>query len=303
MLIPEISESIINQLQTDFYKRVDGFFVINKPAGVTSHDIVDDVRKILRTRKVGHAGALDPFATGVLIVLVGKYTRYTEALIAEDKSYLADVVLGKSTTTQDPEGEVTVVADDKQLKAFWELDLDGNSMTAVLKKNFEPGYAQLVPLFSSVKIGGMKLRVLARKAKSVERLSAGKYKLQLHDATGNLEEVLVDLPSREVRISGLECSQITKWTDEQGASYPLLKVAVSCSKGTYIRQFAEDIGNLYNLPAFLTGLQRTSVGRYKLSSAITIEQLYDYAKLEKLHKPEDEPLRLKALQLEASSAA
>lgn len=302
MLIPEISESIINQLQTDFYKRVDGFFVINKPAGVTSHDVVDDVRKILRTRKVGHAGALDPFATGVLIVLVGKYTRYTEALIAEDKSYLADVVLGKSTTTQDPEGEVTVVADDKQLQSFWDLGLDESSMTAVLKKNFEPGYAQLVPLFSSVKIGGMKLRVLARKAKTVERLAAGKYKLQLHDATGNLEDVLVDLPSREVRISDLECNQITSWTDDQGISYPQLKVAVSCSKGTYIRQFAEDIGNLYNLPAFLTGLQRTSVGRYKLSSAITIEQLYDYAKLEKLHKTEDEPLRLKAMQPEASLA-
>ncbi len=303
MLIPEISESIINQLQTDFYKRVDGFFVINKPAGVTSHDIVDDVRKILRTRKVGHAGALDPFATGVLIVLVGKYTRYTEALIAEDKSYLAEVVLGKSTTTQDPEGEVTLVANDEQLKNFWDLGLDEHSITEVLKKNFEPGYAQLVPLFSSVKIGGMKLRVLARKAKQVERLSAGKYKLQLHDANGSLEEVLVDLPSREVRISDLDCSQVSKWTDEHGMVFPQLKVAVSCSKGTYIRQFAEDIGDLYSLPAFLTGLQRTSVGRYKLSAAITIAQLYDYAKSEKLHKTEDEPLKLKALQLEADSKA
>lgn len=273
MLIPQIDPQIVNKIQTDIYKRVSGFFLINKPVGVTSHDIVDDVRKILRTRKVGHAGALDPFAEGLLIILVGKYTRYTEALIQFDKSYRAEVLLGLATETQDPEGDITA-----EMAVPTSFPQDLAILNKTLTDNFSPEYHQHVPLFSSVKLQGQKLRVLARKAEAIKRLSTGKYMLTIAE-NGKTDELEITLPQKTVKIPSINVTTIEEVdktiVKDQTKSGKFLKltVDVSCSKGTYIRQLAEDIGAIWGLPAHLTSLQRLTVGSYSLSEALSVDGL------------------------------
>jgi tRNA pseudouridine55 synthase len=278
MLIPEIDSDLVNKIFVDAYKRVSGVFLIDKPVGVTSHDVVDDVRKVLRTRKVGHAGALDPFASGVLIILVGKYTKYTEALINLDKTYVADVVLGVSTTTQDPEGEV-INSKDVNAKDEEKL-LDQEMMDSLLKEKFQPRYEQLVPIYSSVKLDGQKLRKLARAAEKVEKLERGKVKL--HYKSG--DEQIIDLPTREVKIAELELhstellDRVQLDKSSLSGKFINYKIEVTCSKGTYIRQLAEDIGYQFDYPSFLSDLSRTAISKFSLQNAILVDDLYVQAK-------------------------
>lgn len=278
MLIPEINLANINKIERDLYGRVSAVLLINKPVGITSHDVVDGVRRALQTRRVGHAGALDPFADGLLIVLVGKYTQYTEALIAQDKSYFAEVVFGLQTTTQDPEGDII---DQKpvEISDLPELPI----LQEQLQKAFMPKYEQSVPLFSSVKLKGEKLRVLARSAQEFEYLPDGKMKLNFanpfkYDGTVATSHIIT-LPRKEVKISALELASLEAETETKIVGQPIagkfvsLKLSVSCSKGTYIRQLAEDIGQQLELPAFLTNLRRTSIASFSLAQAVSIEEV------------------------------
>jgi tRNA pseudouridine55 synthase len=298
MLIPEIAEQIINKIGLDAYNRVSAVLLIDKPAGVTSHDIVDDVRKVLRTRKVGHAGALDPFASGLLVVLVGKYTRYTEALIQQDKSYLAEVTLGLSTTTQDPEGTVV-----QQSDTFLSDLPDSVELTKTLQAKFMPGYDQQVPLYSSVKVSGHKLRSLARSATSIEKLESGNLLIKLPGKNGAVEEFELELPIKNIKISKLECKEIAEVqgikldSKEVTGHFVSAKIEVACSKGTYIRQLAEDIGNVLGRPAFLSGLSRTRVGAFFLENALSVEQLYNQSKEIGIQTKELAELRLKTAEL------
>ncbi len=252
MIIPEITDNIINKIEIDGFKRVNSILLINKPKGKTSHDMVDKIRKIFRTRKVGHAGALDPFASGLLVLLVGKYTKYTQALINLDKTYKSGVVFGIKTITQDPNGEI-IDKQDVKLKDFGSLE----EIKTKLVKKFSPNYEQIVPIFSSVKIQGYKLRVLARKAEKIEMKSKKIAKFFMPDN----KIFIAELPSRKVKINfqefnGLEkIDKVNVLDSEIKSKYVLMKFIVNCSKGTYIRQLAQDIGEVFNLPSFLYSIE------------------------------------------------
>lgn len=274
MLVPELSNEIVNKLFSDPFGKTNALLAVNKPVGSTSHDIVDIVRKILRTRKVGHAGALDPFASGVLLLLVGKFTKYTEAVIGLDKQYRADIGLGLKTLTQDPEGEILAQESSN-------LDIaDLNVLQSQLQNKFMPGYDQVVPVFSSVKVQGHKLRVLARNAKSIKKISNAEVKFEQPDGT----ELIVELPVKHVKINELVLENISKIRtlpaqnfQSISGDFQNLSILVSVSKGTYIRQLAEDIGEHFNLPAYLSKLQRTKVGQFGLENAIDLDVLADIA--------------------------
>jgi len=263
MIIPEIPSTIINKIFLDQYKQVSGVFLIDKPVGLGSHDIVIQARKALRTKRVGHAGALDPFATGMLIILVGKFTKYSEALTNLDKSYKAGVLLGKKTTTQDPEGEALAEQAVKveDLPSLKEIETK-------LQKKFMPGYLQYVPLFSSVKLDGEKLRVLARKAKSVKFVKPGLVELELPTKNGEFENFKLELPAKNVDLKVLDTLEIKQTEDKA-----VLTIEVSCSKGTYIRQLAEDIGIELNIPASLISLRRTRIGEFLDNNLISVADL------------------------------
>ena len=139
-----------NQIVRDDFGRPSGILAIDKPVGMTSHDVVDVVRSALGTRQVGHAGALDPFATGVLVIIVGKATKLSNDLMSKTKSYAAQILLGVATDSQDPEGKIMDVSQQTvSMKAL-------RSVIETMSK----GYDQFVPVYSSVKVDGQKLRKL-----------------------------------------------------------------------------------------------------------------------------------------------
>ena len=209
----------------------DGFVNINKAAGMTSHDVVNRVRKIFNTKKVGHAGTLDPFATGVLPVAVGRATKFLEFLSDCDKSYRAEILFGIETSTGDITGEIIQQAECKS-KSF-------GSIEEVLS-TFVGTIQQTPPKYSAIKINGRKAYELARK---------------------NID---FSMPSREVTIYKLSVVSMTENT---------VTIDVDCSKGTYIRSLAVDIGKNLGLPATLKNLQRTRAGIFSINDSITLEAL------------------------------
>lgn len=216
---------------------MDGIFVIDKPQGMTSHDVVACARRIIRnpqsaTRdRVGHAGTLDPMATGVLPVVVGAATRLVEYLSGADKEYRAVVMLGATSDTYDREGTITPTPD------FVMPDLPAiESAISAFRGTIE----QIPPMYSALKVGGKKLYELARQGVEIER------------------------KARQVTISKLEIEAYTP---------PVLQIFVECSKGTYIRSLAYDLGAALGTGAYLGGLVRTRVGSFTLDGAITLEGL------------------------------
>lgn len=277
MLIPEIKPTIVNQVLPDPYGRVSAVLLINKPIGLTSHDVVATVRRVLRTKRVGHAGALDPFASGVLVVLVGKFTKYTDALINLDKSYKADVVLGVRTDTQDPEGQL-ISSQAVELTNYPEL-ASVKLFEQFLQHKFRPGYEQLVPIYSSVKVEGEKLRVLAREAAEIEYLADDMVAFSKPGVGGKLQRKVVKLPRKSIKINGLwmrtlsELDQVRLRAETVKGQFISVGIEVDCSKGTYIRQLAEDIGAVMQLPSFLNSLARTRVGEFDLAACLELEDL------------------------------
>lgn len=210
---------------------IHGILNLYKPTGISSHDMVARVRRILREKRVGHAGTLDPAAEGVLPVCVGQATRVVEYLSDARKVYAALLGLGISTDTYDREGRVTA------LNPVPDLALSDLETTLA---RFRGKIEQLPPVYSAVKIGGQPAYKVAR---------AG---------TGNK----LDLQPRPVEIYRLE---ITEWRS------PWLKLWVECSKGTYIRSLAYDIGQSLGCGAFMAGLVRVQSGPFQLKDAVTLE--------------------------------
>ena len=210
---------------------MNGIFNIDKPAGWTSHDVVARVRRLAGQKRVGHAGTLDPIATGVLPVVLGTATRLVEYLADADKAYRATVVLGATTDTYDREGTLTPSA-NTSMPSLQEVE------TAL--QQFRGEIEQLPPMHSAIKIGGKKLYELARQGIEVER------------------------QPRKVTISNLVLEEYKP---------PTLQIFVECSKGTYIRSLAHDLGTALGRGAYLEALIRTRHGPFTLEGATTLEGL------------------------------
>jgi len=263
----------INKLERDEYGRVHGIIAINKEAGKTSHDIVDEVRRILGTRKVGHAGALDPFASGLLLILVGKATKLSDQYLGMQKQYKARVLFGVKTDSADIEGNIQKVES---------VDLPEN-LEDILKE-FQPSYEQYVPVYSSVKIEGQKLRVLARKYDQHEIFEKGgdRYVRFFNEAATKeikLPKHVCQIP--EIQLLGTEKIDIME--NELGRNntdrfleikeFSVADILVTCSKGTYIRALAEDIGDKFNVPAMLIDLERTRIGDITIAQAVLTSEI------------------------------
>ena len=211
---------------------ISGVLNIDKPPGWTSHDVVARVRRIANQRRVGHAGTLDPMATGVLVVCLGKATRITEYLVLGHKRYRATIRFGLSTDTWDIEGQTTE-----------ERPIDGLSQTALiaLLPTLTGVIAQTPPMYSAIKVNGQPLHRLARKGITVER------------------------QPRRVDIYVLEP---LSWEP------PDLTLDVECSKGTYIRSLAHDLGQMAGTGATLAALRRSAVGPFAIKEATPLDQLW-----------------------------
>jgi len=221
---------------------VNGLLIIDKPAGITSHDVVGRVRHILHERRVGHTGTLDPFATGVLLVLVGRATRLAQFLSADDKEYDAIIRIGYATDTGDITG---APLSEPTATSGWTEDLIEAAM-ATLRGEIE----QTPPMYSAKKIAGRKLYELARRGEEVER-----------------KPIRVCIHQFEPIRPGGELIK-----DNRDGTFDFY-VHVRCSSGTYVRTLAEDFGKRLNVGAHLAELKRTSVGNFQLTDAITLDKL------------------------------
>jgi tRNA pseudouridine55 synthase len=208
----------------------EGILLVDKARGSTSFHLVSILRRLTRVEKIGHAGTLDPFATGVMVMLIGRnYTRLSDQFLTSDKQYLATLHLGIATDSFDIDGEVVSKSD--LVPTLEEVQ------KALL--SFQGEILQVPPMFSAKKVQGKKLYDLARKGLSIER-----------------EPVKVTLTTRLLRYE-----------------YPELEIEVSCSKGTYIRSIADDLGKLLGSFAHLSKLSRTRSGAFTLSQCLPQEAL------------------------------
>jgi tRNA pseudouridine55 synthase len=219
-----------------------GALIIDKPEGITSHDVVARVRRVIGMRQVGHAGTLDPFATGVLVVCVGRATRLVRFLTGLDKEYLATVRLGFATDTQDLTGKQIT-----PLRSSNESNLE--TLRRVLDEFIGP-QLQTPPMFSAKKIGGERLYRAAREGREVAR-----------------EPVAITIHS----IALIDGSQSPLPKNEDGTMD--LGVRVRCSSGAYVRTLAHDIGKRLGVGAHLAALRRTAVGQFEIEQAVTLEVL------------------------------
>lgn len=218
-----------------------GLVIVDKPAGMTSHDVVSRLRRAFGTRKVGHAGTLDPMATGVLVVGIERGTRFLAHLVATTKTYTATIRLGAATTTDDAEGDVLSSTDASTLD-----DAPVDAAIDALRGEIMQKPARV----SAIKIDGRRAHELVR---------AG-------------EEV--DIPARPVSIHSFEVLE-----RRSEGTFRDLDVRVHCSSGTYIRSLARDLGEALGVGGHLIALRRTEVGPFRIDDARTLEELQDNARL------------------------
>ena len=255
---------------------MDGIININKERGFTSHDVVAKLRGILGIRKIGHTGTLDPDATGVLPVCVGRATKVCDVLTDRDKTYEAKVVLGITTDTLDTSGEI------REIKA---VNVDRDGLTAVLS-HFKGEITQIPPMYSAVKINGKKLYEYAREGKEIERK-------ERHVTIYELELLGDDLFSWEPDKSGSVQADLSVKTnpDKHGKvdlsgsdmgidvdRLPSFYIRIRCSKGTYIRTLCDDIGRELGCGACMASLVRTAVGRFGIDEALTLSEVEERVK-------------------------
>ena len=211
-------------------REIDGVFLLNKPLGFSSNQALKKIQWLLNAKKAGHTGTLDPMASGLLPICLGEATKFSNRLLNANKTYIATVQLGVTTTTGDQEGEVIsekeAVLNEAQLKE-------------TLQK-FLGDITQIPPMYSALKFEGRPLYEYARQGIEIER------------------------KSRQITIYDIRLMEF------QGS---VMTIEVSCSKGTYIRTLAEDIGRALGCGAHLKGLERTQTGNFQLSEALTIEAL------------------------------
>ena len=209
---------------------LDGALLLDKPVGISSNRALQQAKQLFGAAKAGHAGTLDPLASGLLIVLFGEATKFAGYLLEDDKEYLATLRLGEKTATGDAEGEVI------ERKA---VQVSQSDLFRVLQ-SFKGEIEQVPPMHSALKRDGVPLYALARKGETVAR------------------------EARRVRIAELERVEF---------SPPQLVLRVRCSKGTYVRTLAEDIGEALGTCAHLTALRRTASGRWRVEDAVSLENL------------------------------
>src|SRR5437879_7591510 len=231
---------------------MNGALIIDKPAGMTSHDVISRVRKIIGERRVGHTGTLDPFATGVLVVLVGRATRLAQFLSGDEKEYEALIRLGFATDTGDVTG-ARISKDEFHAKAQSTQSLRREDIEAAMT-SLRGEIDQTPPMFSAKKIAGRKLYELARRGEEVERKSI------------------------RVTITTFESlSHDDRLLQKKGDGTCDLKVRVGCSAGTYVRVLAEDVGKLLGIGAHFAEFRRTRAGQFRIDGAISLEQLNELA--------------------------
>jgi len=211
----------------------EGIIIVNKPDGMTSHDVVACVRKKLNIRRIGYAGTLDPLATGVLVLLLGKSTKLFNKFVVLDKTYRATLVLGTETTSADMQG---VIIRQSSYEHITQIQIEGAFA------QFCGELEQIPPMVSAVKIKGRKLYQLARKGIEVERRP------------------------RKIRI---DCLKLESFNP------PEVKFYLECSKGTYVRQLAEDIGKYLGCGACISQIQRIKVGDFRVEDAVNLMDIHE----------------------------
>jgi tRNA pseudouridine55 synthase len=209
---------------------MDGAVLVDKPLGLSSNAVLQKVKKLFGARKAGHAGTLDPLASGLLVVLFGEATKLSSVLLDADKEYVATVKLGEATSTGDAEGEVVERSP---------VSVSASEVAATLER-FRGDIEQVPPMYSALKRDGVPFYKLARRGETVDR------------------------PARGVHIEELELREFQP---------PLLELRVRCSKGTYVRTLAEDIGRALGTCAHLSALRRTASGALKVENAAGLEAL------------------------------
>lgn len=221
-------------------KELEGVLLVDKPKGLTSHDVVYRLRRKLQMKKIGHAGTLDPMATGVLVMLIGKATRISQYLMSTDKIYEGEATLGVLTDSQDAEGEIM---ETRPVPELTEVQV------REVMKTFLGDQYQIPPMHSAIKVDGVKLYQLARKGEEIER------------------------EPRFIRVAAFNL-----------LSFALPKVTfdLHCTKGTYVRTIAYDLGNKLGCGAHLSALRRTASGKFTIAQCLPLDEI------EKLALPEIE---------------
>lgn len=213
---------------------MEGILVINKPIGLTSHDVVEAVRRRFKMQQVGHAGTLDPLATGVLVVLLGKSTKLFNRFVDLDKAYRATLILGTSTDSADIQGKMTQqlpyahITREQVIRAF---------------QKFTGRIEQIPPMVSAVKVNGKKLYQLARRGIAIKR---------------------------QARLIKIHCLELEVFDS------PRVQFYLECSKGTYVRQLAEDVGKELGCGACIAQIERTKVGTLNINDAVAIEAMDEH---------------------------
>jgi len=212
-------------------KEMEGVLLVDKPQGLTSHDVVYHLRRKLQIKKIGHAGTLDPMATGVLVMLIGKATRISQYLMSVDKVYEGEATLGVVTDSQDAEGEVMSTQPVPELT---------EARVREVMKGFLGDQYQIPPMHSAIKIGGVPLYKLARKGEEVER------------------------EPRFIRIAAFNLRSFAT---------PKITFELHCTKGTYVRTVAADLGQKLDCGAHLSALRRTGSGKFTIGQCLPLEQI------------------------------
>lgn len=212
-------------------KEVEGVLLVDKPTGMTSHDVVYRLRRKFQIQRIGHAGTLDPLATGLLVMLVGKATKISQYLISEDKVYEGEITLGAKTNTLDAEGEVM---ETRPVPPLTEAEV------REAMKGFLGDQYQTPPMFSAVKIGGVPLYKKAREGEEVER------------------------EPRFIRVAAF---------DLLGFASPKIQFRLACTKGTYVRVIAGDLGEKIGCGAHLSALRRTGSGKFTIEQCATLADI------------------------------
>lgn len=231
---------------------VSGLLIVDKPQGITSHDVVSRTRRLAHTRRVGHAGTLDPMATGVLVLGINKATRLLTWITDHSKRYEAQVRFGVETTTEDAEGEVTSTKGCEGL---------GNEEIEAVLSRFRGTISQVPSAVSAIKVNGKRAYARVRAGEDV-KLEPREVEISLLEAQGQPRSHRVEyaLAGKSTQVNCVD-----------------LNVVVECSAGTYIRALARDLGNALGCGAHLTSLRRTRVGEFSIDSAHTLQSLDEAA--------------------------
>ena len=218
------------------YNEFDGALLVDKPCGPTSHDIVAIIRRKFRIKKVGHCGTLDPNATGLLVIVLGKATKFSESLMSDDKTYTGEIKFGTATDSYDVEGQVV-----SELPVPADLNLESLNEYG---RAFVGDQMQTPPMVSAVKVEGVPLYKLARKGVEVER---------------------------KARLIHIYSFKFLSYAE------PVGEFKIACTKGTYVRSIANDIGKEVGCGAMLQTLRRTQSGKFSVDDAVTMDQLEGFS--------------------------